>query len=167
MEEANVAADQALAAQKSKFNGLLEEANEEIEAVKKAKAKSDKDKAGLAGELEEATGALETAKKQIAAANKANKAITEQVNELNGKVSELEAANEELEKNPKGGADPAVVQAAVEEMEHKLGVASKNLKNVESALEEAKDSAASESKAKHDAQSKLHNAQHEIEALTE
>ena len=39
MEEANVAADQALAAQKSKFNGLLEEANEEIEAVKKAKAK--------------------------------------------------------------------------------------------------------------------------------
>ena len=60
-----------------------------------------------------------------------------------------------------------MVQAAVEEMEHKLGVASKNLKNVESALEEAKDSAASESKAKHDAQSKLHNAQHEIEALTE
>lgn len=45
---------------------------------------------------------METAKKQIAAANKANKAITEQVNELNGKVSELEAANEELEKNPKG-----------------------------------------------------------------
>merc|ERR1719494_1228205 len=73
MEEANVAADQALAAQKSKFNGLLEEANEEIEAVKKAKAKSDKDKAGLAGELEEATGALETAKKHLAAVAEAGR----------------------------------------------------------------------------------------------
>ena len=39
MEENSVAAEQAAAAQKSKFTALLEEANDEIESVKKSKAK--------------------------------------------------------------------------------------------------------------------------------
>ena len=128
--------------------------------------RSDKDKAGLAAELEEVSAHLETAKKQAAAAKKANKSLTDTVNEMTSRCETLEVAYAELEKTPRG-ADPTVVQAAVEEMEHKLGIATKNLKNVESALADARASAEDESKAKHDALNKLHHAQHDIEGLTE
>ena len=56
VEDANAAGEEALSSAKSKHSSALQEVQEEVENVKKAKAKSDKDKSALAAELSDAQG---------------------------------------------------------------------------------------------------------------
>ena len=53
VEDNNAAAEAALASAKSKHSAALAEVQDEVENVKKAKAKSDKEKTALAAELSE------------------------------------------------------------------------------------------------------------------
>merc|ERR1712202_119521 len=71
VEEATAAGDEALGSAKSKAAAALAEAADEIEAVKKAKAKSDKEKAAVAAELADAQAEIEKVKKQKAAGDRA------------------------------------------------------------------------------------------------
>lgn len=168
IEEVNAAADEAAAAAKSKFNAALAEAQDEAENIKKAKAKSDKEKSALSNELGEVAGQLEQSKKQKAAADKNNRALEDQLAELRSKLGDCESSLSAAEsKISKVSAEGSNVGKTLEETEHKLGLATKNNKNLEGLLAEARSSAEDESKARHDINLKLQDALAEIEALNE
>uniref|UniRef100_A0A7M5X456 Myosin heavy chain n=1 Tax=Clytia hemisphaerica TaxID=252671 RepID=A0A7M5X456_9CNID len=168
MDEQAAAADAALASAKQKFNGALAESQDELDGVKKAKAKSDKERAALAAELEDVHGQLETSKKQKQSADKNNRSLEEQLNEVRSKVNDLEGSLADSESRcNKSAADNAALNVQLEEVEHKLGLTTKNLKTMETNFNDAKSNADSESKGKHDNHQKLQNAMGEIESLNE
>ena len=109
--------------------------------------RSDKERAALAAELEDVHGQLETSKKQKQGADKNNRGLEEQLNELRGKVNDLESSLADSESRcNKSAADNAALNVQLEEVEHKLGLTSKNLKTMEANFNDAKSSAESESK---------------------
>jgi len=168
LEELTAASDEAVSSMKAKHNVALAEAQDELENVKKAKAKSDKEKAGVANELNEVMAQLEQSKKQKAGADKNNRALEEQLNELKGKLGDAEASlSESQNKNSKAGSENSNLAKSLEETEHKLGLATKEKKNLDAQLQEARSAYEDEAKAKHDASKKLQDALADIEALNE
>jgi myosin heavy chain 6/7 len=166
--EASVAeGEAALSAQKSKLQAVIAEAQEETEDVKKALSKSQKDKAAAAAEAEDLGSQLEAAKKKGAASAKAASTAEAGLKAAKATIADLEAAVAEAASKPSGGVDPAAVAAATEELEHKLGVATKNAKNLAGQLEDANDAVAAESKAKSTANAKLKTALGDLEAANE
>jgi myosin heavy chain 6/7 len=166
--EANTAAGEAaLAHLKSKMNAAVAEAGDEIEAVKKTAAKAAKDKAALQGEFDDQSALLESTKKKAAQLQKAAKAAEDKVKAQGDMIHKLEEEVTEAAGRPSGTVDEATLAAATEEVEHKLGIAQKNVKTLVSQLEEAKDFADGESRGKVDAQQKLKRALDELESLAE
>lgn len=101
----------------------------------------------MASELEDVRSQLEQAKKQKGNSDKNNRALEEQLNGLRGKVSSLETKVGDYEsKTAKQGAEMSALNTQLEEAEHKLGLATKNNKSLESALSDAKSQADDESK---------------------
>lgn len=167
IEETNSASDQALTSQKNKFNQMISEGLEEVESVKKLKAKSDKEKAQAQAEVEDITGQLESQKKKSAAFQKQARAMEDKLKDTGDTIRHLEEAVQEAAAKPSGTVDAATLAAATEEVEHKLSIALRNVKNLSSAVAEAKDFGNGESRAKFDAQQKLKQAMDEMETLAE
>jgi len=168
IEELNAASDEAAAAAKAKFNVALAEAQEETDNVKKARAKSDKERSAAAAELSEVQSQLEQIKKQKAAADKASRSLSEQLAEVSSKLESTEAILTDTEsKATKASSEGSNLGRLLEETEHKLGIASKNNKALEGALHEAKQAVEDEAKGRHDTHLKLQDALSEIEALNE
>merc|ERR1711962_1710086 len=158
IDEATAAGEDAVSALKGKMAA----------AVKKAKAKSDKDKAAVAAELADATADISTLKKQKQSADKAYRVLEDQLLDLKGRYEEQEIALVDVEaKAAKAASDGSNTGKALEEAEHKIGLLTKDKKSLEQALDEVRGEAEAESKAKHDTNLKLKAAQSEIEALNE
>ena len=92
MEEVTAAGEDSISALKSKHAAALVESQDETEAVKKAKAKSDKDKAAVAAELSDATAEISALKKQKQGGEKTIRTLEDQILELRGNLEEQEAA---------------------------------------------------------------------------
>jgi len=168
VEAVNAAGEEALSSAKSKAATALSEVQDEVENVKKAKAKSDKEKSALAAELSDTQGQVEQLKKQKANADKSNRGLEEQLNDAKGRLEEAEGTLLEVEaKAAKAAADGNTTGKILEETEHKLGLANKDKKALDAALQEARGDAESESKARHDTNLKLKAALSEVEALNE
>merc|ERR1711962_612234 len=168
IDEATAAGEDAVSALKGKMAAAVQEAQDETEAVKKAKAKSDKDKAAVAAELADATADISTLKKQKQSADKAYRVLEDQLLDLKGRYEEQEIALVDVEaKAAKAASDGSNTGKALEEAEHKIGLLTKDKKSLEQALDEVRGEAEAESKAKHDTNLKLKAAQSEIEALNE
>merc|ERR1711931_266578 len=168
VEEATAAGEDAVTALKHKHVAALQEAQDETEVVKKAKQKSDKDKAAVASELADATADISALKKSKQGAEKTIRTLEDQIIDLKGRMEEQDAALADSEaKVSKAVADGGNTGKALEEAEHKVGLLTKDKKALEQALEEARGEAESESKGKHDTNLKLKAAQSEIEALSE
>jgi len=167
MEAAVAEGEAALGAQKSKLNALIAEAQEETEDVKKSLAKAMKDKAALASEHDDLGSAHEALKKKAAASAKALASSDSALKTAKGTIADLEVAVAEAAAKPSGTVDAATLAAATEEVEHKLGVATKNAKNLASQLADANEAFEAESKAKGTAQAKLKTALADLEASNE
>lgn len=90
---------------------------------------------------------LEQVKKQKTNSDKNNRMLEEQLNELRGKVSQLEDdLSSSEQKNSKVSGESAGVAKQLEDAEHQLGMATKQIKSLEAALAEAKSSADDESR---------------------
>merc|ERR1712168_1304960 len=134
----------------------------------KEKAKSDKNKSVVAGELADAQAELDKLKKQNADGVKKARAREEQLAESRSKVEELEGSLSDMTaKAGKNAAEGASTHKLLEESEHTLGLSKKAVKNLESQLAEAREETEAESKAKHDISLKLRNMQGELEKMTE
>merc|ERR1712168_278030 len=167
-EEATAAGEAAVASLKGKMAAAVAEANDETEAVKKAKAKSDKDKATVAAELGDAQGDLAAAKKAKASADKTIRGLDDQIAALKAKVEEQEGLLAESEdKAAKAAAAGANSAKALEESEHGASLLAKDKKNLEAALAEAVATGEAETKAKQDVTNKLKALNVDHEALAE
>lgn len=101
----------------------------------------------MASELEDVHGELEKVKKQKGNSDKSSRALNEQLNEFRAKCSSLESQLQETEgKMAKHTSEAGELNKLLEESEHKLGLATKNNKSLESALNDAKGSFEGESK---------------------
>jgi len=167
MEAAAADADAALAAQKSKLNALVAEAQDDTEAVKKTLAKVSKEKAAAAADAEDLGGQLDAMKKKAAASAKAATAAQNGLKAAQSTIADLEAKVVEAANKPSGTVDAATLAAATEEVEHKLGVAEKKAKQLASALEDANSEVEAQSKAKNTAAAKLKTALADLEAAGE
>jgi len=167
LDAAGVAGDAALSALKSKMNTALADLGDELDAAKKLAAKNAKDKAAVQAEADDISAQLEVAKKKGTQFQKAAKAAEDKVKNAADTIARLEEEVAEAMARPSGTVDEATLAAATEEIEHKLGLAQKNVKVLMSQLDEAKDFADGESRAKVDSQQKLKRALDELESLAE
>merc|ERR1719312_1999690 len=167
MDANNAAAESAYSALKGKMAAAVSEVQDEMDAVKKTAAKTAKDKAALAAEYDDLSAQFDVAKKKGAQFQKAAKAAEDKVKAYGDQIAKLEEDVAEAMARPSGTVDEATLAAATEEIEHKLGIAQKNVKTLMSNLEEAKDFADAESRGKVDAQQKLKRALDELESLAE
>jgi len=163
----NAAAETSYNQLKSKMALGLAEMADELEAAKKAAAKNFKDKAAVSAEYDDVAAQLEVAKKKGAQFQKAAKAAEDKVKSYGDTIAKLEEDVAEAMARPSGTVDEATLAAATEEIEHKFGIAQKNVKVLMSQLEEAKDFADCESRGKVDSQQKLKRALDELESLAE
>ena len=109
--------------------------------------RSDKEKNALGNELQDLHAQLEQSKKQKVAGDKSQRAMDEQINELRSKLSDCESNLSEADnRSSKGSSESANLSKLLEEAEHKLGIATKNNKSLESQLVETKQSSEDESK---------------------
>ena len=82
---------------------------------------------------------METLKKQKANSDKNGRTLDEQLNEAKGRLEEMETTIMEAEaKISKVTSDGNTTNKILGETEHKLGVANKEKKSLEAALEEVK-----------------------------
>merc|ERR1712203_1209375 len=88
MEEAKIQQESILINLKRKHNDAMAEMTEQIEQLAKMKAKIDKDKNGIVGEVQDVRAATEEVNRAKASAEKSNKTLIGQLNELNKKVEE-------------------------------------------------------------------------------
>merc|ERR1719381_131486 len=138
MEANNAAAESAYSALKGKMAAAVAEVQDEMDSVKKAAAKTAKDKAALAAEYDDLSAQFDVAKKKGAQFQKAAKAAEDKVKAYGDQIAKLEEDVAEAMARPSGTVDEATLAAATEEIEHKLGIAQKNVKTLMSNLEEAK-----------------------------
>ena len=111
--------------------------------------RSDKDRQALASELEDVNTKLDQVKKQKATSDKNNRSLDEQLNEVRGKVSAMEGDLADSEaRNLKLQGESASLLKQLEEAEHKLGLATKQNKSLDAALQDTKGAAEAESKAR-------------------
>merc|ERR1719384_154627 len=90
VEEANIASESVLSNLKRKQGDATLEMQEQIDALAKMKAKIEKDKQVIMGEIADARAATEEVVRSQAAADKANKGLVDSLNAINKKV---DAAN--------------------------------------------------------------------------
>merc|ERR1712214_111447 len=92
LEESNIAHEGTLAALRQKHNNSMSELGEQIDAINKNKAKSEKDKAGMERDLAEARSGLEEAMRDRANMEKNVKMTQGLIVESNQKLDELARA---------------------------------------------------------------------------
>jgi len=168
VEEANLGADEAAAAAKAKFNAALAEAHDETDAVKKARAKADKEKNGIAAELSETVSKLESLKKQKAAGDKNNRALEENLAGMRSKLDAAEASLVDAElRVVKAASEGTGSGKATEEAEAAVAASEKKNKALEAQLAEVKSALEDEAKAKNGVHNKLQDALAEIASVNE
>jgi len=101
LDEANIAHEGTLAALRQKHNNSMAELGEQIDAINKNKAKSEKDKAGMERDLQEARGGLEEAMRNRANNEKNCKLAQGLIVESNQKLDELARALNEADSSKK------------------------------------------------------------------
>lgn len=92
----------------------------------------------MSSELDDVSGQLEHSKKQKAAADKNNRNLEEQVNDLRSQLGDAESNLVDAQgRISKASSEGSNINKLLEEAEHKLGIATKNNKLLESNLADA------------------------------
>merc|ERR1719381_174978 len=101
LDEANIAHEGTLAGLRQKHNGMMAEMGEQIDAINKAKAKCEKDKAAVERDLSEARNALESAMRDRADMEKNVKLTQQLITENNSKLDDLARGLNEADSSKK------------------------------------------------------------------
>jgi myosin heavy chain 6/7 len=139
LEEANIAHEGTLAALRQKHNNTMAELGEQIDAINKNKAKSEKDKAGMERDLQEARSALEEAMRERANMEKNCKMTQGLIVESNQKLDEMaRALNEADSTKKKLQVESQDLTRQIEETEAALAALQKNKISLTTQLEDTK-----------------------------
>merc|ERR1719436_407294 len=147
LDESNITHESTLAMLRQKHNGSIAEMGEQIDTLNKAKAKTEKDRNGVALELEEAQQQLGNDQNEKMALEKHGKMIQQQIYDAQGRLEEL--------------------QRALEEAERTAATLSKDRSSLTTQLEDAKRLADAETRERINLLGKMRNLQHELEVMKE
>jgi len=168
MEEAKIQQESILINLKRKHNDAMAEMTEQIEQLAKMKAKIDKDKNGIVGEVQDVRAATEEVNRAKASAEKSNKTLIGQLNELNKKVEEANLTLTDYGSNKsKIAAENADLLRQLQEMENSANMLAKVKAQLVSQLDEARQIADDEAKERIALLGKFKNLEHELEGAKE
>merc|ERR1711884_832026 len=139
LEESNIAHEGTLAALRQKHNSSMSELGEQIDAINKNKAKSEKDKAGMERDLAEARTGLEEAMRDRANMEKNCKMTQGLIVESNQKLDELaRALNEADSTKKKLQVESQDLTRQIEETDNSIAALQKNKISLTTQLEDTK-----------------------------
>merc|ERR1712061_602967 len=166
LDEANIAHEGTLAALRQKHNNSMAELGNQIDAINKNKAKSEKDKAGMERDLQEARAGLEEAMRDRANMEKNCKMSQALIVESNQKLDELaRALNEADSTKKKLQVESQDLNRQIEETENAIANLNKNKISLQTQLEDTKRLADGESRDRASLLTKYKNLSTEAENM--
>ena len=90
LDESNITHESTLAMLRQKHNGSIAEMGEQIDTLNKAKAKTEKERNGVALEVEETQENLANNQNEKMALDKQDKMIQQQIYDVEGRLQELQ-----------------------------------------------------------------------------
>merc|ERR1711994_663438 len=152
LDESNITHESTLAMLRQKHNGAIAEMGEQIDTLNKAKAKTEKERNGVALELEETQQNLANDQNEKMALEKQGKMIQQQIYDAQGRLEELQRALHEADGSKrKITVENCDLVHQFEEAERNAASLSKDRSSLTTQLEDAK----------------RRNLQHELEVMKE
>merc|ERR1719486_1724061 len=164
LDESNITHESTLAMLRQKHNGSIAEMGEQIDTLNKAKAKTEKERNGVALELEEAQQNLNNDQNEKMALEKHGKMIQQQMYDAQGRLEELQRALHEADGSKrKITVENCDLVHQFEEAERTAVSLSKDRSSLTTQLEDAKRLADAETRERINLLGKMRNLQHETE----
>ena len=139
LDESNITHESTLAMLRQKHNGSIAEMGEQIDTLNKAKAKTEKERNGVALELEEAQQQLGNDQNEKMALEKQGKMIQQQIYDAQGRLEELQRALHEADGSKrKITVENCDLVHQFEEAERTAATLSKDRSSLTTQLEDAK-----------------------------
>jgi len=168
LDECNITHESTLAMLRQKHNGSIAEMGEQIDTLNKAKAKTEKERNGVALELEEAQQNLNNDQNEKMALEKHGKLIQQQMYDAQGRLEELQRALHEADGSKrKITVENCDLVHQFEEAERNAATLSKDRSSLTTQLEDAKRLADAETRERINLLGKMRNLQHEMEVMKE
>merc|ERR1719495_3131555 len=168
LDESNITHESTLAMLRQKHNGSIAEMGAQIDTLNKAKAKTEKERNGVALELEEAQQNLNNDQNEKMALEKHGKLIQQQMYDAQGRLEELQRALHEADGSKrKITVENCDLVHQFEEAERNAATLSKDRSSLTTQLEDAKRLADAETRERINLLGKMRNLQHEMEVMKE
>merc|ERR1719346_226213 len=167
LDESNITHESTLAMLRQKHNGSIAEMGEQIDTLNKAKAKTEKERNGVALELETQQN-LANDQNEKMALEKQGKMIQQQIYDAQGRLEELQRALHEADGSKrKITVENCDLVHQFEEAERNAASLSKDRSSLTTQLEDAKRLADAETRERINLLGKMRNLQHELEVMKE
>merc|ERR1719507_2686675 len=168
LDESNITHESTLAMLRQKHNGAIAEMGEQIDTLNKAKAKTEKERNGVALELEETQQQLGNDQNEKMSLEKQGKMVQQQIYDAQGRLEELQRALHGADgaKQKITGENCDLVHQ-FEEAERTAATLSKDRSSLTTQLEDAKRLADAETRERINLLGKMRNLQHELEVMKE
>ncbi|XP_076337304.1 myosin heavy chain, muscle-like isoform X5 [Tachypleus tridentatus] len=168
LEESSLQHEQVLSNLRKKHNDTVTELSEQIDQLNKHKAKVDKEKAQMKGELEDLRSSVDHVNKEKANAEKNSKQMEIQLQDLQHKLDESVRSLGDFDASKKKlTAENAEMQRQLEDAESQVAQLSKMKMSYLTQLEEARRVADEESRERAAVTGKYRNLEHDLDGMKE
>merc|ERR1711963_1346074 len=168
LDESNITHESTLAMLRQKHNSSTSEMGDQIDSLNKAKAKTEKDRNGVALELEETQQNLANEQNERQNLEKQGKVIQQQIYDAQGRLEELQRSLHEADgQKRKITVENCDLVHLFEEAERLAAQLSKDRTSLTTQLEDAKRLADAETRERINLLGKMRNLEHELEVMKE
>ncbi|XP_076312164.1 myosin heavy chain, muscle-like isoform X3 [Tachypleus tridentatus] len=168
LEESNLQHDQVLSNLRKKHNDVVAELSEQLDQLNKHKARIDKEKAQMKGELDDLRSSLDHVNKEKANFEKNSKQLEIQVQDVQQKLDEANRSLGDYDANKKKlSAENTDLQRQLEDAESQVAQLNKMKLSFLTHLDEAKRTADEESRERAAIAGKFRNLEHDMDGLRE
>ncbi|UYV66622.1 unc-54 [Cordylochernes scorpioides] len=168
LEEGNIQHEQTLTNLRKKHNDVMAELSEQVDQLNKHKARIEKERSQMKGELDDAKSSLDHMAKDKANSDKTAKQLELQVSELQAKLDEANRSLGDFESSKKKLAiENADLQRQLEEAESQVAQLNKLRLSLATQLDEARRTADEESRERAALLGRFRNLEHDVEIARE
>merc|ERR550532_1643987 len=168
LDGSNITHESTLATLRQKHNTTIAEMGDQIDQLNKQKAKVEKERNAIAGEMEETSRVLQSDQAEKTVLEKNGKMISSQINDMQVRVEEMQRALHEAD----GSKRKLMVEQCdlthhLEEAERTLHQLSKDKTSLTTQLDDSKRLADAETRERINLLGKMRNLEHELEVMKE
>ncbi|GFU70172.1 myosin heavy chain, muscle [Trichonephila clavipes] len=168
LEESNLQHEQTLTNLRKKHNDVVAELSEQIDQLNKHKARLEKEKAQMKGELDDVRSSVDHVNKEKANAEKQAKQLEMQLGELQGKMDEAHRSLGDLDAAKKRlTVENSEFQRQLEESESMNSQLSKLKMSLQTQLDDVKRMADEEARERATAMGKFRSVEHDLDSFRE